>query len=57
MSNWTTQEAARKRAATIAARKNDTGCECHGRPLCECPNYKPQVWQYLLRTTTVRRSA
>jgi hypothetical protein len=39
------RNAVEKRRETIAARKNDTGCECHGKPLLECPDYKPQVWR------------
>ena len=46
------KRAVEKRRKTIALRKNDTGCECHGLDLCKCPNYKPEVWRNLSTLST-----
>ena len=48
---------AEKRAKTMAARKADQGCACHGVDLVRCPDYKPQVWDSFRRTATAPKWA
>lgn len=43
--NFFTRRAAERRRQTIAARKADHGCACHGQDLVLCPNYKPVVFK------------
>ena len=52
-----TVPAADKRAATIAARKADQGCACHGVDLVKCPDYKPEVWAGFRRGTAAYKWA
>ena len=52
-----TVPAADKRAITIAARKADNGCACHGVDLVKCPDYRPQVWAGFRRTATAPKWA
>ena len=37
--------AATQRRETIAARRRNEGCECHGVDLVLCPEYRPKVWE------------
>ena len=48
---------AEKRAETMAARKADQGCACHGVDLVKCPDYKPEVWAGFRRGTAAYKWA
>ena len=48
---------AQKRLQTIAARKADAGCSCHGVDLAKCPDYRPQVWVSFRRMVTAPKWA
>lgn len=44
-STFAAKQAAARRRQTLAERKADQGCDCHGLDLLLCPNYRPAVFK------------